>query len=128
MDIPLYGTTHADHFFGPVPCARALTQDEIAGEYERNTGLVIIETICARGLDPLHVPAMLCASHGAFAWGKTPREAAMNAGVLEEVARIATLTRLINPQVQPAPDALRDRHFFRKHGDKAYYGQGNAGH
>ncbi len=126
MDIPLYGTTHADHFFGPVPCARSLTKEEIDGEYELSTGLVIIETIHARGIDPLHVPAILCANHGAFAWGKTPQDAAVHAGVLEEVARIATLTRLINPAVQAAPDALRDRHFYRKHGDKAYYGQGKG--
>jgi L-ribulose-5-phosphate 4-epimerase len=126
LDIPLYGTTHADYFFGPVPCARALTAEEIAGDYERNTGLVMIETLRQRGLDPAHVPAMLCLSHGSFAWGRDVMEAVFHAGVLEEVARIARLTRLVNPQVQPAADEIRDRHFFRKHGENAYYGQGEA--
>ena len=123
MDIPLYGTTHADHFFGPVPCARRLTDAEIHGDYELNTGLVMIETVRARGLNVLHVPAMLCFSHGAFAWGKDAAAAVMNAGVLEEVARIAAKTRLINPAVTPAADAIRDKHFYRKHGENAYYGQ-----
>ena len=122
-DIPLYGTTHADHFFGPVPCARRLTDEEIAGDYELNTGLVMIDTINRRNLNVLHVPAMLCFSHGAFAWGKTAAQAVMNAGVLEEVAGMALKTQLINPQVQPAADAIRDKHFYRKHGEHAYYGQ-----
>ena len=122
-DIPLFGTTHADHFAGAIPCARALTEDEINGEYEKNTGLVMIETIKARGINPLYIPAMLCWSHGAFAWGKTVQEAVMNAGVLEEVAKLARFTRQINPGVQSAADALRDKHFYRKHGENAYYGQ-----
>ncbi|NLW20061.1 MAG: L-ribulose-5-phosphate 4-epimerase [Clostridiales bacterium] len=125
LDIPLYGTTHADHFAGPIPCARALTLEEIQGEYELNTGLVMIETINTRGIDPLHIPAMLCTSHGAFAWGEDVEAAVMNAGVLEEVARMARWTRAIHPGVQPAADALRDKHFFRKHGENAYYGQDN---
>jgi len=123
MDIPLYGTTHADHFSGPVPCARKLTDDEIAGDYELNTGLVMIETIRERNINVLHIPAMLCFSHGVFAWGKDAALAVMNAGVLEEVARIALKTRLIHPGVQPAADAIRDKHFQRKHGENAYYGQ-----
>ena len=123
MDIPLYGTTHADHFAGAIPCARELTKEEIEGAYELNTGLVMIETITRRGIDPLHIPAMLCTSHGAFAWGADVDAAVMNAGVLEEVARMARWTRAINPAVQPAADALRDKHFFRKHGAGAYYGQ-----
>lgn len=123
MDIPLYGTTHADHFADAIPCARPLTAEEINGEYEKNTGLVMIETIKARDIDVMHVPAMLCASHGCFTWGKDAMDAVMNAGVLEEVARMARLTRLINPQVKPAADALRDKHFYRKHGANAYYGQ-----
>lgn len=123
QDIPLYGTTHADHFAGAIPCARHLSAEETAGDYEANTGHVMVETLRTRGIDPSHIPAMLCSSHGAFAWGKDARDAVMNAGVLEEVARLARLTRLINPSVQPAPDSLRDKHFYRKHGKDAYYGQ-----
>lgn len=123
MDLPLYGTTHADHFAGAIPCARALSAQEINGAYEKNTGLVMIETIRERGINVLHIPAMLCWSHGAFAWGKDVEDAVMNAGVLEEVARMARWTRQINPAVPPAADALRDKHFYRKHGAGAYYGQ-----
>jgi len=122
-DIPLYGTTHADYFYGPIPCARSLTPEEIGGEYERNTGLVIIETFEQRGLNPMHTPGVLCKNHGPFTWGKDAREAVHNAVVLEEVARMAIRTELLNPQVQPAPDSIRDKHFFRKHGENAYYGQ-----
>ena len=117
-DIPLYGTTHADY-----PCARSLTPEEIGGEYERNTGLVIIETFEQRGLNPMHTPGVLCTNHGPFTWGKDAAEAVHNAVVLEEVARMAIRTELLNPQVQPAPDSIRDKHFFRKHGENAYYGQ-----
>ena len=122
-DIPLYGTTHADYFYGPIPCARSLTPEEIGGEYERNTGLVIIETFEQRGLNPMHTPGVLCTNHGPFTWGKDAAEAVHNAVVLEEVARMAIRTELLNPQVQPAPDSIRDKHFFRKHGENAYYGQ-----
>lgn len=122
--IPLYGTTHADYFFGSVPCARLLTREEIASEYERNTGLVIIETLENQGINPMHTPGILCAKHGGFTWGKDAAQAVYHAVVLEEVARMATLTETINPSVQPAPDALRDKHFYRKHGPEAYYGQG----
>lgn len=125
LDIPLYGTTHADHFAGPIPCARALTEEEINGEYEKNTGLVMIETLQQRGINVMYIPAMLVCSHGAFAWGKDAEEAVTNAGVLEEVARMARYTRQVNPAVQPAADSLRDKHFFRKHGANAYYGQDN---
>ena len=122
-DIPLYGTTHADYFYGPIPCARSLTPEEIGGEYERNTGLVIIETFEQRGLNPMHTPGVLCTNHGPFTWGKDAAEAVHNAVVLEEVARMAIRTELLNLQVQPAPDSIRDKHFFRKHGENAYYGQ-----
>lgn len=122
-DIPLYGTTHADYFYGPIPCARSLTPEEIGGEYERNTGLVIIETFEQRGLNPMHTPGVLCTNHGPFTWGKDAAEAVHNAVVLEEVARMAIRTELLNHQVQPAPDSIRDKHFFRKHGENAYYGQ-----
>ncbi len=123
-EIPLYGTTHADYFFGPVPCARGLTDEEINGAYEKNTGLVIIETIEERGIDPMHVPGILCANHGVFTWGKDAAEAVHNAVVLEELARMAARTEQLRPMAPPAPDALRDRHFYRKHGANAYYGQG----
>ena len=121
--IPLYGTTHADYFYGPIPCARSLTPEEIGGEYEKNTGLVIIETFEKLGLNPMYTPAVLCANHGPFAWGKDAAEAVHNAVVLEEVAKMATRTELINPRVETAPNSIRDKHFFRKHGENAYYGQ-----
>jgi len=121
--IPLYGTTHADYFYGSIPCARSLTKEEIEGEYERNTGLVIIETFEENGINPKHTPGVLCCNHGPFTWGKDAAEAVHNAVVLEEVAKMALKTELINPKVQTAPDTIRDKHFFRKHGANAYYGQ-----
>ena len=121
--IPLYGTTHADYFYGPIPCARSLTRAEIEGEYERNTGLVIIETFEEGGIDPTYTPGVLCCNHGPFTWGKDAAQAVYHAVVLEEVARMATRTEMINPRVMPAPDIIRDKHFFRKHGANAYYGQ-----
>lgn len=121
--IPLYGTTHADYFYGPIPCARSLTKEEIEGEYERNTGLVIIETFEEGGINPEYTPGVLCCNHGPFTWGKNAAEAVHNAVVLEEVAKMAAKTEQINPDVQHAPDAIRDKHFFRKHGANAYYGQ-----
>ena len=121
--IPLYGTTHADYFLGPIPCARSLTPEEIGGEQEKNTGLVIIETFEKLGLNPMYTPAVLCTNHGPFTWGKDAAEAVHNAVVLEEVAKMALKTELINPDVKPAPDSIKDKHFFRKHGANAYYGQ-----
>lgn len=121
--IPLYGTTHADYFFGEIPCARGLTQEEIDEAYEKNTGLVIIETFEEKGLNPMYTPGVLCANHGPFTWGKDANEAVHNAVVLEEVAKMAFETELINLHVKPAPDCIRDKHFFRKHGENAYYGQ-----
>lgn len=121
--IPLYGTTHADYFFGEIPCARGLTKEEIDEAYEKNTGLVIIETFEERGLNPMYTPGVLCVNHGPFTWGKDAHEAVHNAVVLEEVAKMAFRTELINPKVTPAPDRIRDKHFFRKHGENAYYGQ-----
>lgn len=124
-DIPLYGTTHADYFYGPVPCARSLTPEEIAVDYEANTGRVIVETFEKRGLEPMHTPGVLLASHGPFTWGKDAAEAVHNAVVLEEVAKMAFRTEVLQPSVTPAPDCIRDKHFFRKHGENAYYGQRN---
>ncbi len=122
-DIPLYGTTHADYFYGPIPCARSLTKEEIEGEYEKNTGLVIIETFNERKIDPNYTPGVLCTNHGVFSWGKDAHEAVHNSVVMEEVAKMALRTELIKPGVSTAPDHLRDKHFFRKHGANAYYGQ-----
>lgn len=119
--IPCYGTTHADYMYGEIPCARSLTADEINTEYEKNTGSLIIETF--QGKDVMAVPAVLCANHGPFAWGKDAKEAVHNAVVLEEVAKMAYRTELINHDVQPAPQVLQDKHYYRKHGANAYYGQ-----
>ena len=122
-DIPCYGTTHADYFYGPVPCARGLTKEELDEDYEKNTGKVIVETFRARNIDPVHVPAVICRSHGPFTWGKTAAEAVYHAVVLEEVAKMAARCELINPKNQPAPQELQDKHYYRKHGKDAYYGQ-----
>ena len=120
--IPCYGTTHADYFYGEIPCARSLTRQEIEGAYEQNTGFVIMETF--QGKDPMHVPGVLCANHGPFTWGKNAAEAVHNAVVLEEVAKMAYRTEHLGCAVQPAPQELQDKHFMRKHGPDAYYGQG----
>ena len=122
-DIPLYGTTHADYFFGPIPCTRSLTKEEIDGEYEKNTGLVIIETFETRRIRPASTPGVLCKNHGPFTFGTDAANAVHNAVVLEEVARMARYTESLNPDVKPADDCLRDRHYYRKHGENAYYGQ-----
>ena len=120
--IPCYGTTHADYIYGSVPCARNLNEEELKN-YEWNTGVLIADLFEERKLDPMAVPCVLCKNHGPFTWGKDAAEAVHNAVVLEEVARMAIRTELLNPQVQPAPDSIRDKHFFRKHGENAYYGQ-----
>jgi L-ribulose-5-phosphate 4-epimerase len=119
--IPCYGTTHADYLYGKVPCTRSLTTEEIESSYERNTGLVILETFLDR--DPIATPAILCANHGPFSWGKDAKEAVHNAVVLEEVAKMAYRCEVLNPQIQQASQQLQDKHFFRKHGANAYYGQ-----
>ena len=122
-DLPAFGTTHTDYFYGPVPCTRELTPGEIDEDYEKNTGKVIIETFQNRGIDPVHVPGVLCASHGPFTWGKDAAQAVYHAVVLEEVAKMAILTLTIDPDAQPAPQHVLDKHFMRKHGPNAYYGQ-----
>ena len=122
--IPCYGTTHADYFYGEIPCLRVLTGEEIEEAYEQNTGLLIVNEFKSRNLDVEAVPAALCKNHGPFAWGKNAHEAVHNAVVLEEVAKMAARAEQINPQVQPAPQELQDKHYFRKHGANAYYGQG----
>lgn len=121
--IPCYGTTHADYMYGKIPCVRCLTPKEIAEAYEQNTGRLIVEEFVRMGKDPMAVPAVLCKNHGPFTWGKDAREAVHNAVVLEEVAKMAYRTESINPQVKPAPQELQDKHYYRKHGANAYYGQ-----
>ena len=122
-DIPCYGTTHADYFYGPVPCTRGLTREELDEDYEKNTGRVIVETFTGRGIDPVHVPAVICRSHGPFAWGKTAAEAVYHAAVLEEVAKMALLTRQVKQDAEAALAHVVEKHFMRKHGPNAYYGQ-----
>ena len=122
-DIPCFGTTHADYFYGPIPCARHLTQAELEEDYERNTGAAIVETFRERCMEPFAVPGVICASHGPFTWGKDPAQAVYHAVVLEEVAKMALLTRQVRPSAVPAPQRVQDKHYFRKHGPGAYYGQ-----
>lgn len=122
-EIPCYGTTHADSFFGPVPLCRHLTPEEIIEAYEANTGRVIVERFAEPGLNPDHLPGALLPNHGPFAWGATPDKAVENAIVLEEIAKMATRAESLNPDIQPIRRALLDKHFLRKHGANAYYGQ-----
>ncbi len=119
--IPCFGTTHADYFHGPVPVTEPMTKEEIDGQYEENTGHAIVRTF--QRLDYSAVPAVLVASHGPFAWGASPSAAAHNAVVLESIARTAYFTTSINPQTGGIPRELHDKHFLRKHGKNAYYGQ-----
>lgn len=119
--IPAFGTTHADYFYGSIPCSRPLTPAEVSEAYELNTGLVIIETIGSG--KPLEVPGILVSQHAPFAWGKSADDAVHNAVVLEEVARMALFTVMLAPDRPPVPDHLLDKHYLRKHGAGAYYGQ-----
>ena len=121
--IPCYGTTHADYIYGEVPCFRCLNAEEIAEDYEKNTGRLIVEEFLRMCKDPLSVPAVLCKNHGPFAWGRDAHDAVHNAVVLEEVAKMAYRTESINHHVQSAPQELMDKHYYRKHGANAYYGQ-----
>ncbi|TKI08911.1 L-ribulose-5-phosphate 4-epimerase [Martelella alba] len=122
MDIPALGTTHADYFYGDIPCTRALTDAEIRTDYEINTGNVIVERFLQQDLDPLAMPGALVTGHAPFCWGKDGMDAVHNAIVLEEVAAMALSTRALNTQSH-IPQALADKHYFRKHGANAYYGQ-----
>jgi L-ribulose-5-phosphate 4-epimerase len=121
--IPPFGTTHADHFHGPVPVTRRLREDEVADDYEAATGRVIIETLEAIGLDPVEMPAILVASHGPFTWGPDAAAAVDNAVALEAVAAMASQTLALDPGARPMASYLLDRHYRRKHGATAYYGQ-----
>jgi L-ribulose-5-phosphate 4-epimerase len=120
-EIPCFGTTHADYFHGPIPVTKSLKPAEIRNDYELNTGLAIVR--CIGNRDPLHLPGVLVASHAPFCWGKTPADAAHNAVIVEEIAAMAAQTIAVNPKAPPINKPLHDKHFFRKHGSKAYYGQ-----
>ena len=122
--VPAYGTTQADYFYGAVPCTRAMSTEEIQNDYEYNTGAVITETFS--GISAEQVPGVLVKNHGPFSWGKDAMEAVHNAVVLEEIAMMAFHSRILDPQIAPMPDALLDKHFLRKHGENAYYGQKKA--
>lgn len=122
-EIPCYGTTHADQFYGPAPVTRAMSEAEIRSDYELNTGRVIIERFVTGRIDPMQVPGVLVANHGPFSWGATPAKALENAIVLEAVAEMGIYTYCLNPQATGIPQALLDKHFLRKHGPGAYYGQ-----
>jgi len=121
-EIPCFGTTHADYFHGPVPVTRHLTAAEIESDYEGNTGVAIVELM--QGHEPLATPGVLVAGHAPFCWGKTAADAAHHAVILEELAAMALETITINPAAKPISDAQRNKHYFRKHGPKATYGQG----
>ena len=124
--IPAMGTTHGDYFYGDIPCTRPMTDEEIGGAYEAETGKVIVETFRSIGKDPATIPGVLVYSHGPFAWGATPAEAVHNAVVMEEVAFMDWHAMLLNPYHRDMQKALLDRHYLRKHGPGAYYGQDGA--
>ena len=123
IGIPCYGTTHADYLYGQVPCVRTLTKEEIETAYEKNTGVLIADEFERLAVDYIATPAVLCKNHGPFTWGKDAKEAVHNAVVLEEVAKMAARCEQIDPKVNPAPQELQDKHYYRKHGKNAYYGQ-----
>ena len=116
-----YGTTHGDYFYGEIPCTRLMKEEEIKGEYEKETGTVIIETF--NDIDPMSIPSCLVHSHGPFSWGKDAMEAVHNAVVLEELSYMAFNTEMLNPEIKEMQQALLDKHYLRKHGKNAYYGQ-----
>ena len=122
-DLPAFGTTHADYFYGPIPCTRALTSAEIRGAYERETGCVIVETFGKRKIDPMAVPGVLVNGHGPFTWGKDAMDAVHNTVVLEEISAMALSSLAVNPHLQGIDQELLDKHYLRKHGKGAYYGQ-----
>ncbi|HEB0052878.1 TPA: L-ribulose-5-phosphate 4-epimerase [Serratia marcescens] len=123
LDIPAWGTTHADYFYGAIPCTRLMTQDEIEHDYELETGNVIIETFRRRDINPNAIPAVLVNAHGPFAWGKDAHNAVHNAVVLEEIAYMGIFSRQLTPGIHSMQRELLDKHYLRKHGQHAYYGQ-----
>lgn len=122
MDIPALGTTHADYFYGPIPCTRELREEEVNENYETNTGKVIIETIEQRGIDPMDIPGIIVKNHGPFTWGKSSSEAVHNAVVMDKIAEMGLKTLILNPNAEMKQYIL-DKHYMRKHGPNAYYGQ-----
>jgi len=122
-DIPPYGTTHADYFHGPIPCMRKLSPVEIRNDYELNTGKVIVEGFTQRNIDPVAIPGTLVAGHGPFAWGRDAMDAVHNAVVMEECAMMAAHSEVVNPAIIEIEQPLLDKHYLRKHGKEAYYGQ-----
>lgn len=125
ISIPALGTTHADYFYGNIPCTRELSQSEVMDDYETNTGKVIIETIENLNFDPMAIPGIIVKNHGPFAWGKNPSNSVYNAVVLEKVAEMALKTLILNPKADIKSYVL-DKHYMRKHGPNAYYGQGKT--
>ncbi|MBD8108060.1 L-ribulose-5-phosphate 4-epimerase [Erwinia persicina] len=123
LDLPAWGTTHADYFYGNIPCTRLMTPQEIADDYEHNTGEVIIDTFRSRGISPAAIPAVLVNAHGPFAWGSTADNAVHNAVVLEEIAYMGIFSRQLTPGMKDMQQVLLDKHYLRKHGAGAYYGQ-----
>lgn len=121
QEIPCYGTTHADHFYGPVPVTRFLTEQEVEDDYELNTGKIIVERFAT--LDPISTPGVVVAGHGPFSWGKTALDSVKNNLVLEQVAQMALGTLQLNPDIKPIPEYIKEKHYKRKHGPDAYYGQ-----
>lgn len=119
--IPALGTTHADYFYGEIPCTRKMLSEEIDGDYEKETGKVIVEAF--KGINPIYTPGVLVNNHGPFTWGHDAKEAVHNAVVLEEVSMMAYYTCSLNPKIEPISQVLLDKHFLRKHGSNAYYGQ-----
>lgn len=124
-EIPCLGTTHADHFFGPIPVTRMITEEEIAENYEKNTGKLVVERFA--NLDPMEMPGVLVVGHGVFTWGKSPGDAALNAMILEKVAKMAWGTLALDAGSKSIPESLLNKHFRRKHGPDAYYGQNKRG-
>jgi L-ribulose-5-phosphate 4-epimerase len=124
-EIPCLGTTHADHFYGPVPVTRMIAEEEIKEAYEKNTGKLVVERFAT--IDPMAMPAVLVAGHGVFTWGRSPEEAALNGLILENVAKMAWGSLMIDARCKSIPKALLDKHFRRKHGPNAYYGQKKKG-
>lgn len=127
LDVPVYGTTHADTFFGPVPCARHLTEEEINRNYEHETGNVIVETFKEQDINPLEIPGVLLHGHAPFVWADSPKHAVMNAVVLEEVCKMNLFTKQLNESSEYLPNRILNKHYERKHGKNSYYGQASQG-
>ncbi len=121
--IPVYGTTHSDYFYGDILCTRELSKEEVNKDYELNTGLVMIQTLKDNNKNPLELPGLIISNHGPFSWGETSQKAVHNAKVLDEIAKMAYRTEMLNPNIQPVNKYLLDKHYLRKHGASAYYGQ-----